>query len=197
MPAAGPGWAIMGLLALVAIVALGSTTLHGGLRFVLLLAVLGPYAWFRVRRSSLQKAYIRMELSSVPRSRFERSIVDLLGAFDFREVRLPETQHRAWTDIRCRDRSARSVVVRCQRPHSGSGVAARDVKRFARDTDHRPRPDRRVFITTSGFTESAERVARRLHIRLIDGGKLSRLIRDVRSHRESGHAIPIWDRFDL
>jgi hypothetical protein len=187
----------MGLLALVAVVALGSATLRGGLRFAVLFAVVGPYLWVRIRRSSLQKAYVRMELSTVPRARFDHSVADLLREFEFRDVHVPEPQRRIWTDIRCRDRVDRSVIVRCQRPQGGSGITARDVKRFDRDSDHRPRPERRIFITTSGFTDRAERVARRLRVRLIDGGTLSRLIRDTRSRRESGHAIPVWDRFEL
>jgi restriction endonuclease Mrr len=186
----------MATLVLLSVLALGSVSRPGGVVVVVGLLGLAIYVAALWRRVARRRSWLVVELSSLSDRRFHAVVDDLLTEFGYRGTHEVDGGE-GWADIRCRDRENRSVLIRWQRPPAGHAIRSREVKRFIRFASTHPRPDRRMFVTTSEYTLRAWQLARQHHVRAIRGVVLARLVEDVRTHREADHTIPIWDRFEL
>jgi len=192
-------WEVVPLLVVLvflAVLALGSVPRPGGVLVVVAVLGLAVYLAALWRRIARRRSWLVVELSALSDQRFHLVVDDLLNEFGYRSAHEVDGGE-SWTDIRCRDREDRTVLIRWQRPPPGNAIRARDLKRFVRHASSHPRPDRKMFITTSEYTLRAWQLARQNHVRAIRGMVLARLVDDVRTHRQAGHSIPIWDRFEL
>jgi hypothetical protein len=187
---------LLGVLVLLAVLALGSVSGPGGVVVVIGELGLAIYVTALWRRVARRRSWLVVELSALSDQRFGIVVHNLLQEFGYHSAHEVDGGE-GWADVRCRDREDRSVLVRWQRPPAGHAIRSRDLKGFVRRVSSHPRPERRIFITTSEYTLRAWQLARQHHVRAIRGVVLARLVEDVRVHREAGNKIPIWDRFEL
>lgn len=111
---------------------------------------------------------------------FELAVCDLLADMGFRSVKRVGGAGDLSVDITARDERGKSVGVQCKRYAPGNRVGSRDVQQFIGMTVTHHKVDRKLYVTTSGFTRSAVDLARKHGIELVDGDKLTRLLLEQR-----------------
>lgn len=100
---------------------------------------------------------------------FEEAVAGLLRSLGYRHVKTVGGAGDLCVDIVCRGGSGELVVVQCKRYAPGRQVGSPDIQRFIGMAFIHHRADRAIFVTTSGYTQAARRLARDHRIQLIDG----------------------------
>lgn len=113
-------------------------------------------------------------------SAFELAICDLLTEMGFRSVQRVGGAGDLSVDITARDEKGRKTAVQCKRYAPENRVSSRDVQQFIGMTVTHHRAERKLYVTTSGFTAAAAELGRKHKIELIDGLALSELLLEHR-----------------
>jgi len=111
---------------------------------------------------------------------FELAVCDLLTEMGFGHVKRVGGAGDLSVDIVARDEKGRSVAVQCKRYVPGNRVGSRDVQQFIGMTVTHHKTDRKLYVTTSGFTAAAAELGRKHGVELIDGDRLTRLLLEHR-----------------
>jgi restriction system protein len=125
------------------------------------------------KRDMARRAELKLaQLGTLDPEGFEEFVAELLEALGFRVERTGGTGDDGVDLDAYRDEL--HVVVQCK--YLGSGIiGAPELRRFL-GTIHHTHAHRGIFVTTRGFTLSAERFAADHPIELIDGPKLVQLV---------------------
>lgn len=113
-------------------------------------------------------------------SAFELAICDLLTEMGFRSVHRVGGAGDLSVDITASDEKGRKTAVQCKRYAPENRVNSRDVQQFIGMTVTHHRAERKLYVTTSGFTAAASELGRKHKIELIDGLALSELLLEHR-----------------
>ena len=147
------------------------------------LATLG-YAWWRFRgRRRLRVRRFESLLALTPTG-FEIEVGRLLHDIGYRNVEHLGGAGDLTADLRCRDKSGKTVVVQCKRYAPGRRVGSADLQAFIGMMTVHHEAQRGIFVTTAEFTGPATDLAGLHGVRLMDGPLLARLIMEVRGSAE-------------
>lgn len=143
---------------------------------IVALVIVSFYVWGRYRTRRRLKAKTLGELLLLSPSGFESAVADLLHDIGYRDVRRIGGAGDLAADIVCKDKSGQSIVVQCKRYAPGARVGSPDIQAFIGMMSVHHRANMGLFVTTSGFTEPALKLAQMHGVTLIDGTELSRLV---------------------
>jgi DNA-directed RNA polymerase subunit RPC12/RpoP len=115
---------------------------------------------------------------------FELAVCDLLSDMGFKSVRRVGGAGDLSVDVTARDEKGKSVAVQCKRYAPGNQVGSRDVQQFIGMAFTHHKVDRKLYVTTSGFTRAAAELGNKHGIELIDGDCLARLLLEHRGAEE-------------
>jgi restriction system protein len=116
------------------------------------------------------------ELLMLTPTQFEEAIAQTLRDNGYTRVERKGGAGDLGVDITCRDPNGETLAVQCKRYAPGKLVGSRELQLFiGMTTTHHP-VDRGVYVTTSGYTQPARKLAEQHGIRLIDGHQLARII---------------------
>lgn len=107
---------------------------------------------------------------------FERHVVHLLKAQNYRSVRHVGGAGDRGIDIVAEDNRGRTFLVQCKRYRNGAKVGSVDIQKLMGAVVHEG-ADGGIFVTTASYTPAAIDLARtgRVHIALYDGRDVARL----------------------
>ncbi len=105
-------------------------------------------------------------------SEFEQRVADLFVMVGYNNVQTTGGSGDLMADIICTSPRGEKVVVQCKRYVRDHNVSSPEIQKFAGMVHAYHRADKGIFITTSSFTEPANKLAHVLHIELIDGEML-------------------------
>jgi len=103
---------------------------------------------------------------------FEDLTLNLLVAMGFKDAHRMGGSGDLGADVVCHDPRGRSTVVQCKRYGPSSSIGTPMIQTFIGMISVHHRADRRIFVTTVGFSQQAVDLARQHGIALIDGGAL-------------------------
>ncbi len=133
-----------------------------------------PGAWAAVARSGGSRTgqpALDDVLGLTPRE-FEDLTAELLARLGYTGVRRTGGAGDLGADIVCRDPQGRSTIVQCKRLSPGSSIGSPVVQTFIGMQTVHHRAERGMIVTTSGFSQPANNLARQHGIVLVDGPKL-------------------------
>lgn len=179
---------VLWLVAGIAAIALAASMAREapGVLAVLVGLGLGVVLWSRgrvrgrgpvLRFSGGQPAIQRLPASTVSAgTEFERHVVDLLKAQNYRSVRHVGGAGDRGIDIIAEDNRGRTFLVQCKRYTNGAKVGSVDIQKLMGAVVHEG-ADGGIFVTTASYTPAAIDLVRtgRVHIALYDGRDVARL----------------------
>lgn len=119
-------------------------------------------------------------LSCTPR-KFEHRVGDILAESGYKNIRYVGGTGDLAADLICRNQDGQTVVVQCKRYVPGNRVGSPDIQKLIGMMATHHKADRGVFVTTSDFSQPAIDLARRHIVTLIDGRKLTNLMRKIQA----------------
>lgn len=120
-------------------------------------------------------------LQSLTPTEFEMTVGDLLKSWGYVDVLRSGRAADLAADLKCRDAQGRLTVVQCKRYATGNLVSSPEVQKFIGMIYAHHRAYHGIFVTTSGFTEPALKLALEHNIRMIDGNQLVAFIQQWRA----------------
>jgi HJR/Mrr/RecB family endonuclease len=111
---------------------------------------------------------------------FEAYVRDLLATLGYRDLRLKGGAGDLGVDIWGRTPQGRTAAIQCKRYAPGKNIGSGMIQTFIGMQKVHHGADVGLFVTTSGFTLDALRLAQAHGIQLIDGPALLRLQRQAR-----------------
>jgi HJR/Mrr/RecB family endonuclease len=131
--------------------------------------------------SSRQRASTGIDqLHALSPYEFEAYVRDLLAMLGYRDLRLNGGSGDLGVDIWGRTPQGRTAAIQCKRYAPGKNIGSPMIQTFIGMQKVHHGADVGLFVTTSGFTLDAMRLAQAHGIQLIDGPALLRLQRKAR-----------------
>ena len=147
----------------------------------------------RTTRTSARSVVLRAStgtehLHALSPHEFEAYVRDLLSSLGYRDLRLTGGAGDLGVDIWARTPQGRTAAIQCKRYAPGKNIGSPMIQTFIGMQKIHHRADVGLFVTTSGFTRDAMKLAQAHGIGLIDGPGLLQLQRQagMRQRRRSG-----------
>lgn len=188
---------LVGGIAAIALTNLTRLQATGGIIVLAILWWVG-WPWFLERRD--HRLVILRSLAATSADGYEEAVAELFKKRGYVDV------HRSNSDpseIRCLDRAGRKVLVRARRPPPGRRIGSQEMKRFIRAVRNHHGADRGILVTTTTFTSTANSLARKARIGLMEGRQLVHaMASEDREHQVFDrqlhtHSQQVWTNRDL
>jgi restriction endonuclease Mrr len=129
------------------------------------------------RSSGVLPASVPTDKFNISPTEFEELVGALLWRMGYSDVRRVGGAGDLNVDLWCRDINQRLIAVQCKRYLSGQSVGSPAIQTFIGMIYRHHGAARGIFVTTSRFTSDAEALAATNNIMLINGERLTELLR--------------------
>jgi restriction system protein len=135
----------------------------------------------RARQAHLALLKTLNGLLSLTSEGFEEAVGEMLTAHGYRDVKRVGGAGDLAADLTCIAPDGRSTVVQCKRYAPDNLVGSQALQSFIGMVNVRHRAQYGIFVTTSGYTQPAIKLAQDLpgFIRLIDGPEVAQMMQRV------------------